>query len=455
MRKRIFLAFLMIAALVLSTSCSLIEKDAAVDAQTVIIDVAGKTYTKAEVQQAVESTLNYQSYMYSMYGMSFDATDKDTISSAQDSAIKALVQQAVIEQKEKELGFDTFTDEELATMQTEVDKSYSDNLASVKTNYFADTTLTGDDLDKAVEAKMLELGYSNKDALLASQKSTKAEEKLKDSVVKDVTVSDDDITADYNSKVTAAQSSYAQNLSQFGTDVSNGTTIYYRPAGYRYVKNILIKLSDEDSKTISDLNTQLTSKQSDLDTNTTSIAALPTDATADTADQAASRTSLTDAKTQLEADIADLTKQLDAAKTKAYAAIQPKVDEVKTKLAAGEDFDALMAEYGEDTGMQNDPGKTNGYPVCAGDTNYVEEFTTAAMTLVKVGDVSEPFQTQFGIHIVKYVSDITEGAVPLDEVKDAVSADVLKTKQDDLYQTTLDQWIKEANAKTYKDRLAD
>ena len=77
------------------------------------------------------------------------------------------------------------------------------------------------------------------------------------------------------------------------------------------------------------------------------------------------------------------------------------------------------------------------------------------MTLVKVGDVSEPFQTQYGIHIVKYVSDITEGAVPLDEVKDAVSADVLKTKQDDLYQTTLDQWIKDANAKTYKDRLAD
>lgn len=455
MRKRIFLAFLMIAALVLSTSCSLIEKDAAVDAQTVIIDVAGKTYTKAEVQQAVESTLNYQSYVYSMYGMTFDATDKDTISDAQDSAISALVQQAVVEQKEKELGFDTFTDEELAAMQTEVDQSYSDNLATVKSNYFADTTLTGDDLDKAVEAKMLELGYSDKDTLLASQKSTKAEEKLKDSVVKDVTVTDDEITTEYNSKVTSAQSSYAQSLSQFGTDVSNGTTIYYRPAGYRYVKNILIKLSDEDSTTISDLNTQLTSKQSDLDTNTTSLAALPTDATTDTTDQAASRVTLTEEKTQLEADIADLTKQLDDAKTKAYAAIQPKVDEVETRLAAGEDFDALMAEYGEDTGMQSDPGKTNGYPVCADDTNYVDEFTTAAMALAKVGDVSEPFQTQYGIHIVKYVSDITEGAVPLDEVKDTVSAEVLKTKQDDLYQTTLDQWITEANAKTYKDRLAD
>ena len=105
--------------------------------------------------------------------------------------------------------------------------------------------------------------------------------------------------------------------------------------------------------------------------------------------------------------------------------------------------------------MQSDPGKTNGYPVCADDTNYVDEFTTAAMALAKVGDVSEPFQTQYGIHIVKYVSDITEGAVPLDEVKDTVSAEVLKTKQDDLYQTTLDQWITEANAKTYKDRLAD
>ncbi len=492
MRKRIFLAVLMIAALVLSTGCSLIVKDAKVDAQTPIIEVVGKTITKAEVQTAVENTLSYQSYIYSMYGMSFDATDEKNISDARDSAINALVRQAVIDQKVKDLGFDAFTDDEIADMQKTVDSTFDSYVSSVKTNYFsnvvvtdaeatatpevtaapeataspaADATatpsptqavyMTTAELDAAVTAKMAELGYPDKDALLTNQKASKGEEKLKASIVKDVAVTDDDIQTEYDSKVEAAKSSYADNVSQYGTDVSNGTTIYYRPAGYRHVKNILRKLSDADSKAIDDLNTQITNAQGDLDTNTSSLAALPADATADTADQAKSREELNAQKAELEATLSDLNAKLDAAKESAYAALQPTVDEIVAKLNAGEDFDALMAQYGEDTGMQSDPGKTDGYLVCAGDSNWVSEFTEAAMTLVKAGDVSAPFRTKFGIHIVKYVNDVTEGAVPLADVKDTISADLLTTKQDDLYNNTVSGWVTDANPKIYKDRLTD
>jgi foldase protein PrsA len=361
----------------------------------------------------------------------------------------------VVQQKIAENKFDVFTDAELAQIQTDADTTYNGYISTVKTNYFADTTLTGEELDKAITDKMTELGYPDKDSVLASQKVTQSEATLKNSVVKDVTVTDDEIQTEYDSKVSAAQTSYASTLSQFGTDVTGGTTIYYRPAGYRYVKNILIKLSDEDSTAITDLQTQISTVQSDLDTNTQSIAALPTDATTDTADQAKSRTDLVAAKGQLETQLSDLNTQLINAQTKAYAAIQPTVDEVVTKINAGEDFDALMAQYGQDTGMQSEPAKTDGYPVCTGDTQWADEFTTASMALSKVGDVSAPFKTSYGTHIVKYVSDIAEGAVPLADVKDAVSAELLKTKQDDLYNTTVSQWVTDANAKIYKDRLAD
>ncbi|MEA4927973.1 MAG: peptidylprolyl isomerase [Candidatus Limiplasma sp.] len=455
MRKRVFLAVLMIAAIVLTTSCSLIERDATVDAQTAIIEVAGKTITKAEVQTAVDNTLNYQAYMYNAYGMSFDPTSAESISAAQDSAIEALIQDAVINQKIQELGFDTLTEQELSDVQASVDKTWSGYIDNVKASNFADTTLTGDALDQAVAAKMAELGYPTKDALLESQTKSKQTEKLRADVVKDVTVTDQEISDSYTQKLDAAKSSYASNLVQYATDVSNGTTIYYRPAGYRHVKNILRKLSDADSTAISDLQSQITAKQSDLDTNATSIAALPTDATTDTADQAQSRTELTAAKAQLETELADLNTQLDAAKAKAYAALQPTVDEIVAKLAAGEDFDALMAQYGEDTGMQSDPGKTEGYLVCTGDTQWVEAFTTEAMALAKPGDVSAPFQTDYGIHIVKYVDDVTEGAVALEDVKDALQAELLSTKQDEVYNAAVTQWVTDAQAKIYKDRLAD
>lgn len=455
MRKRIFLAVLMVAALVLSTSCSLIVKDAEVDAQTTVIEVAGQTITKAEVQQAVENTLSYQSYLYSMYGYTYDTTDADNIADAQDSAIDALIQQAVIDQKIAELGLDQFTDEEISEMQASVDETYNGYLDSVKTYYFADTELTGDELDAAIAAKMAELGYPDTDALLKDQKTSKSDEKLKDYVVKDVAVTEDEIQTEYDSRVEAAKSSYADDLSQFGSDISNGSTIYYRPAGYRYVKNILVKLTDDDNTAISDLNSQIADVQSSLDTNTTSQAALPEDATTDTEEQAQSRAALIATQTELEAQLSDLNSQLETATEAAYANIQPKIDEIVAKLDAGEDFDTLMETYGEDTGMQSEPAKTDGYPVCEGDTNWVEEFTTASMALANVGDVSAPFRTSYGIHIVKYISGVAEGVVALDDVKDTISTDLLSTKQDDLYNTTVSQWVTDANAKVYKDRLTD
>ena len=450
MRKRVFLAVLMVAAIALTTSCGLIEKNEEVDQQTVIIDVAGKQFTKAEVQQAVASTLSYQSYLYSMYGMNFDATSADTISAAQDNAISTLVQSAVLEKKEAEYGVDQFTDEELATLQQTVDSNYQTYMDSVKTNYFADTELTGDELDKAIEAKMTELGYSTKDDMLTSEKSSSAYDKLKAEIVKDVAVTDDEIQTEYDSKLAAAQASYASNLSQYGTDVQNGTTIYYRPAGYRYVKNLLRTLGEEDSKAISDLNTQITDKQSQLDTANTSLAALPEDAATDTEEQAKDREALTASVTTLTAELADLQSQLDSKTEAAYAALQPTIDEILAKITAGEDFDKLIEEYGQDTGTANHP---DGYLVCAGDTAYVAPFTEAAMALEKIGDVSPATRSTYGVHILKYVSDVTEGAVALDEVKDALSASLLTTKQDSLFNTTLEQWVTEANAKTYKDRL--
>ncbi len=455
MRKRAFLAILMIAALVLTTGCGLIVKDAAVDAQTVIIQVAGKTITKAEVQAETQNQLAYEQYMYSYYGLSYDPTDAATISAAQDSAIQSLIQSAVIAQKITQGAFDTFTDEELAQAQTDADTSYQSYADSVKASYFADTTLTGADLDAAIAAKLTELGYPTREQLLQNQKDTLASNKLRESVVGGVTVTDDELQTAFDQKVTAAQTSYASSLAQYGTDVNNGSTIYYRPAGYRTVKNILVKFSDADSTAISDLQSQITAKQSELDTNTASMAALPTDATTDTAEQAQTRTELTAAKAALEAALSDLNTQLTAAQEKAYAALQPTVDEIQAQLAAGGDFDALMAQYGQDPGMQSEPGKTDGYLVCAVSTQWVTEFTTNAMALVKVGDVSAPFRTSYGIHILKYSSDVAEGAVPLADVKDTLSAELLSDKQDTLYSDTVTQWVTEANAKTYKDRLAD
>ena len=453
MRKRVFLAVLMIVVLVLGTGCTTATTSTSADDQAVIIEVAGTSYTKTQVANATQNVLSYMSYMYSLYGMSYDTTDATTIASAQSSAIQWMIESAVINQKTKEQGMDVFTDAELADLQKAADTTYQGYVDTVTKSNFADTTLTGDALTKAIADKMTELGYPDAASVLADQKTTKAQEKLKASIVKDVTVTDADIQTEYDTKLAAAKTGYTDNLSQYATDVSGNATIYYRPAGYRYVKNLLIKFTDEDTKAISGIQDQITAKKDALDTNASMIAAIPTDATGNTDEMVQRRTKLTDAKTQLDDDITALNTQLETAQTKGYTDIQSTVDEVTAKLAAGEDFDALMATYGQDTGMQSDPAKTEGYLICKGSTQYVTEFTEASMALAKVGDVSAPFHSQFGTHIVKYVGDLQEGAVPLADIKDKISASLLSTKQDDLYNTTVQQWVTDANAKVYSDRL--
>lgn len=453
MRKRVILALLLVVALAVTTGCSLIVKDEAVDRETPIVEVAGTTITKAQVTEQINAYQDYQEYMYYMYGMSYDRTNAAAVEEARTAAVDMLIEDAVLTKKTADTGMDVLSEEELAAAQETADNAWNNYLDSVKSNYFADTELEGEELDAAVEAKLVELGSAGKEELLESAKASKAREKLRADAIKDVVVTDEEVAAEYETRKGAAMTNYGNNPATYGTDVQNGSTIYYVPAGYRYVKNILIKLKDEDDAKIKELGSQISAKQSELTTAEDSLAALGEDASADDENTAKNRADLTATKETLTAEIAELNTQLDAAKEQAYAAIQPTADEVLAKIAAGEDFDALMETYGEDAGMQSSPAKENGYPVSADSTNWVTEFKDASMALEKVGDVSPAIRTNYGLHIIKYVSDAVEGEVGLDAVKDTVYSELLTAKQDDAYNAALDAWVKEANAKIYMDRL--
>ena len=319
--------------------------------------------------------------------------------------------------------------------------------------YPADAPLEGEALDAAVEAKMAEYGYPTRDELLTYETESTVLEKVYDEAVKDVTVSEEELQEAYNTHVESAMTTYGNSPSSYGTDVQNGSTIYYVPAGYRYVKHILIEFTDEDSDTISDLESQISEKQTELTTAQNSLTDLGEDASADDEATAQNRATLTETVDTCTTEIADLETQLADAKEAAYAAIQPTVDEVLEKIAAGEDFDALIEQYGQDPGMESSPAKEDGYPVSADSTNWVTEFRDAAMALANVGDVSEPVRSDYGIHIIKYVSDAVEGEVGLDAVRDALESEVLTQKQDEAYNAAVEAWVEEADAKIYKDRL--
>ena len=152
MHKKALLACLLAVALLLS-GCALIEKDMTVDRATEVIRVGDTVYTKGEVQDQVDYQLAYMSYLYSMFGMSYDPTDAQNIADARESVVNYLVEDAVKNQKVHELGLDQLTAEEQAELDAKIEEAWQSNLDSVKSTYFADTELEGDELTAALEAK--------------------------------------------------------------------------------------------------------------------------------------------------------------------------------------------------------------------------------------------------------------------------------------------------------------
>lgn len=450
MRKRVILALVLVLALLASTGCSLIIKDEEVDRQTPIIEVVGKTITKGEVLAQAENVMDYYEYMYSMYGMSYDRTSDSAVASAREEAINGLVQNAVLEKKIAENGFDTFTEEEEADIRASAEETYNNYAEMIKGFAFADTELTGEELDAAVAEQMVAYGYGTLDDLVANERASRSQQKLKDDTVKDVTVSEEELTTEYNTRVQTDKTNYGDNPDSYdyGAAVTNGTTVYYTPAGYRTVKQILVKFAEADQTAIDDLNKQVTDKQTELTTAQNSLTALGEDASADDEAAAESRATLTETVETLTAEIEKLQGDLDAAREAGYTALQPTVEEIQGKLAAGESFDSLIETYNQDPGMPE-----TGYLVSENSRNWVTEFKDASMALAAIGDISDPVRTTYGIHLIEYAGDVAEGEIGLDTVRDDLSGTLLTEKQNTAYNEAVEKWIEEADAKIQKDKL--
>ena len=424
MRKRVLLALMLVLALLVCTGCI---KDEEADKQTVIVKMGDTTITKGEIQTETEYMLDYYEYMYSMYyGMAFDRTDANAISMAQQDAINSLIQTVVVERKIAEMGLDQFTEEELAEIETTVKELYASYEEFVKGYALADTELTGDELQAAIDEQMSMLGFGSLEEMIELERDTRAQNRLVDTIIKDVAVTEEEIQSEYTFRVGNAKATYTSYPEAYGTDLTNGTVgMYYVPAGYRNVKHILVTFAEENQSLIDQINTEISAKQTEL--------------AAEGADTEA-----------LNAAIAELETDLATATEAAYAAIQPTIEEIQAKLAAGESFDSLIDQYNQDPGMTS---SSTGYAVSAVSTNWVPEFTEASMALANIGDVSEPVRSSYGIHLIQYVGDIAEGEISLEDVREELTSELLVDKQNEAVNTAITEWVNDTKMTVYQSRL--
>lgn len=110
-----------------------------------------------------------------------------------------------------------------------------------------------------------------------------------------------------------------------------------------------------------------------------------------------------------------------------------KVAEVQAKLAAGEPFDALAKVYSDDAGS-----KTSGGSLGVMVSGVFPAVFEQAVAELDDGEVSEPVETDSGIHIIKVLSKKAPEPPTFDERKDAIAGKIKRTKAEEEYTTKLE-----------------
>ena len=426
MQKKALLAMLLVLSLVLS-GCALIKKDEAVDAATEIIRLGDQVVLKGEVMEQINGQLNYMNYVYSIYGMSFDPTSATAIADARDAVIESYKTELVSKAKIAELGLDQLTAEEEEKLKTDAEASYKEYVDSAKATDYAESDLPEEEIEARISESLAANG-TTLESITEGLRESMVSDKLREHIVQDVVVTDEEIKADYDAKVAENTETYTDKPSDYCSAANNGTELYWAPEGIRRVKQILIQFSTEDQAAITEAQTKVSAAQAIIDSG-------EDEHTQEEKDQA-------------QKDLEEAQKQVETLTNEAYSHIDAEADEVLEKIAAGEDWDELTKQYNDDPGMQEgrDTAKT-GYAVCKDMASFDSAFVEAAMALEKIDDVSAKTRgSSNGYYIIRYVGDVPAGEIGLDAVRQEIHDTLLKDKQDDTYTSTLEAWVEEQSA---------
>lgn len=440
------IALLIVLAFLLS-GCNLIEIDPKMQADEDIAKINQKYSKTAAVYDGGVITIgeaigdfnsyyNEMAYMYYYY-LNMNLSESDALSMAEE-VLAAHVRAAIASAKFDEAY--SLSDETIADMEADIQTAYQDNLASAM-----EEAEGKNDAAKAENARVLlrEFGldydsyYAN---VLTSTKMSEMESILRAEITE---VSEEALQAAYDAKIAEQQSLYTDGRS-FESDMTDSEEIVcWMPEGYRRVKHILLMPEDEFKSAYTIAVDALESSESDLESLKAELQAANDD---DLQEGDRTPEEIQQEIDAIEETLPDLERALADAEQACLDDVKADTDAIYDRLAGGESFEALIAEYGEDPGMQNEPTMSRGYYVSAASQNWESNFRDGAMALIEIGDYSQtPIVSGSGVHIIQYIADVPAGNVDLDQLREALTAETLAELQDAHCESTIDAWVEAAN----------
>ncbi len=400
MNKRRIAALLLCIPLIFSGGCSLIdidqEKVDAIENAKVLAEYKDTDITKQQLVQYMSQNLAQQ-------GTTLEDVQADETywKSYLDSALNELVVNEIAMEKAIELGFDQLTEDE----NKQIDDEYNNTVDSIKSyvDYIAKAAVE-DDPTKNYDEEYQNVMAMYFDSLGFTQESYRDEVKKKfilkkvyDDVIKDIVTTDEEVKENYDSQITIQQGNLKSQPSFVEMQEQIGSKVLVYPEGYMNVRHIYLAFDDET--------------------------------------KSAATTAFGE----------DNTSEYDKLIGDGKAALKTKIDDIQSRLSAGEDFGKLMEEYNEDSSYSIEPYSTEGTEIGPYKSIDNPGYLDAVAKLTKEGQVSEPLVNYNGVYFIQCVK-LLAGVVPYDDVKEEMTANMLAGKQSTEWSTVTKGWTDEAKS---------
>jgi len=388
------------------TSCKLTVSDEQKDLEQVVAIVNGVEITKGEVMAA-----------YNTYRYYYNLTDEnqnteayiDTRNSLLENVYATMIEYHLILQYAGEYTSVELTDD----MKKAIEEEKQGIIDSIEGG--ADTVVEellhhDPDLDREFvkESRIAErLAYRG--ITTGEYQMTREYESIissvREALAAEYEPSDKAIEEYYETYVSTQQTYLEGDLSYYDYYASESLNLYM-PAGFRYVKNLLIAIPEDKFNEINELR------------------------------------------------IAGKDEEADALRDAELEKLQERAGMVYEKLQNGANYEEMLAQYGEDPGMKEGAANAEtGYRLYAGTSTLEPNFLAGALALQKPGDISKPIGSDYGYYIIKFESESEAHAYPLEEVWDGIRDVLIAQRSSEYYEEMYENWKRQAEIVEFKENL--
>ena len=379
--------------------CGAALAEGSVGADEVVVTINGDAITVAELENNAQL----------LYNAGYVETYPDY-----DAALDSMIREAVVKDHLQKAGYLDFSEEELAAFNNDAQAQWDQVVSSYVERYLTeDTEEARATLKEQAEQYFGAMGGSVQ-VLADDLKYQAAMDKLEEDLTGGYVPTEEEIQQVFDLYGAQYQAQYENNVGmyEFYTQYY-GYESWYVPEGYRAVIHILLNVDADVLKAYTDAQAALDEAES-----------------AETPDEAA---------------IAEDRALVESARAAVIASRQDVIDDIYARLEKGESFQSLIAEYGNDPGMQDEAMLAEGYHVHAESILWDPAFTEGAFQegMRQPGDVSQPVVGTYGIHILYYLKDVPGGLIMTDSIHDEINEYLLSSKSSDAFYAGYAEWQQE------------